>query len=91
MDFNKDYYQDNITFGNEDKEKKYSVEDVMADNVENVTVNDDEGRKNYVSMDDDVNNSPFYVCADRYVICADLFLQMRGKFTIICAFQLRGF
>ena len=35
--------------------------------------------------------SPFYVCADRYVICADLFLRMRGKFTIICAFQLRGF
>ena len=33
----------------------------------------------------------FYICADRYVICADLFLRMRGKFTIICAFQLRGF
>ena len=29
--------------------------------------------------------SPFYVCADRYVICADLFLRMRGKFTLNCA------
>ena len=28
----------------------------------------------------------FYVCADPYVICADIFLRMRGKFTIICAF-----
>ena len=34
---------------------------------------------------------PFYVCADRYVISADLFLRKRGKFTIICAFKLRGF
>ena len=56
MDFDQDYYQDYITLGNEDKEKDYSVEDVTADNVENVTANDDEGRKNSVSMDDDVNN-----------------------------------
>ena len=33
--------------------------------------------------------APFYVCADRYVISADIFLRMRGKFTIICAFQMR--
>ena len=38
-----------------------------------------------------VSIAPFYVCADRYVICADLFLRKRGKFTIICAFHLRGF
>ena len=34
---------------------------------------------------------PFYVCTDPYVISADIFLRMRGKFTIICAFQLRVF
>ena len=34
---------------------------------------------------------PFYVCAEGYVICADYFLRMRRKFTIICVFQLRGF
>ena len=34
---------------------------------------------------------PFYFCADPYVICADILLRMRGKFTIICAFQLRDF
>ena len=34
---------------------------------------------------------PFYVCADRYIICAFFFLRKCGKSTIICAFKLRGF
>lgn len=58
MDFDLDYYQDDITLGNECEGKDDSVADVMADNnVEIATVNDDEGRKNSVIMDDDVNSN----------------------------------
>ena len=76
----------------------FSADKILSNNIDNLSVHRSmfclpRGVKHsrYINMILKLTHSPFYVCADRYVICADLFLRMRGKFTIICAFQLRGF
>ena len=61
LDFDLEYYQDDITLGDDGEAMNESVINdeyvTTIDHAENVTLNYDEDRKVSVSMDDDVNSN----------------------------------